>query len=520
MGMQLDFMFEPTALMSVDEIYQHATAELLQALKEDRRIERKPAGIHAEQLGSVYITMWANTPDGGLLVVGMEDDGGISGCAHLSQDSLNELERAGYQFCPDAKCVTKRIAAVNLQGGADFLLLIRVYYREDKLVMNNRGEAFNRIGGSKHKLSHAEMRELEADKGQVSLERELCGLHYPDDFDVDAIAKFASRVRTRNEWADDHSTEDILELLHLGKLRNGQMVPNIACALLFARDPTDKFPGCRIRFLRFEGEREGTGEKFNATKDLYIVGTVPNLIVLAEEVLDAQLREFSRVGPDGKFMTAKEYPKLAWYEAVVNACVHRSYGLRNMDIFVKMFDDRLVIESPGGFPPFVTPENIYEVHHPRNPTVMQALSFLDYVKCAHEGTRRIRQTMADMELPAPEFTQTEAGHASVRVTLRNNVKQRKVWIDSDAGRIIGEALFNSLNADERRAVNCAVEDGEVSVSQVQRLTYRTWPSAKKLLVGLVEKGILEHDLREHLDRDPQARFRLAGTSSGSAATRH
>ena len=51
--------------------------------------------------------------------------------------------------------------------------------------------------------------------------------------------------------------------------------------------------------------------------------------------------------------------KKAWYEALVNACVHRSYNLKNMNIFIRMFDDRLEIESPGGFPPLVTPENIF-----------------------------------------------------------------------------------------------------------------------------------------------------------------
>ncbi len=73
---------------------------------------------------------------------------------------------------------------------------------------------------------------------------------------------------------------------------------------------------------------------------------------------------------------------------------HRSYGLRNMNIFIKMFDDRLVIESPGAFPPFVTPDNIYDSHHPRNPHLMNALYFLDFVKCANEGTRRMRDMMA------------------------------------------------------------------------------------------------------------------------------
>ena len=38
-----------------------------------------------------------------------------------------------------------------------------------------------------------------------------------------------------------------------------------------------------------------------------------------------------------------------------------------------MFDDRLVIESPGTFPTFVTPDNIYNMHAPRNPIIMNAM---------------------------------------------------------------------------------------------------------------------------------------------------
>jgi ATP-dependent DNA helicase RecG len=43
-----------------------------------------------------------------------------------------------------------------------------------------------------------------------------------------------------------------------------------------------------------------------------------------------------------------------------------------MHITVDMFYDRLVIESPGAFPPFVTPENIY-TQHARNPKLMDVL---------------------------------------------------------------------------------------------------------------------------------------------------
>ena len=189
--------------------------------------------------------------------------------------------------------------------------------------------------------------------------------------------------------------------MKLGTLENGVFIPNIACALMFASDPKDVIPGGWVRFLRFEGEQEGTGEQWSAVQDRDIEGTVPEIIVTTDEMISSHLRTFSRLDANGRFFTQPEYPRTAWYEAVVNACVHRSYGngLKNVPIFVKMFSDRLVIESPGTFPAFVTPENIYDSHVPRNPCLMEAMRHLDFVKCAHEGTRRMRESMSAMALP-------------------------------------------------------------------------------------------------------------------------
>lgn len=496
------------ALMPVDEIYEKVDQKLLERLKEDRRIERKPEGIQARQLGD-YFSMWANTiPEGGLLVVGMADDGVVMGCLSLSQDRLNDLERAGSVYCPDARFKCKRVSVVRPDLAEDFVLVFRVHYRHDKVVETVSNEAFTRLGETKKKLTREEVRELQIDKGQVDLELEPVELKYPEDFDLDLVRQFANGVRTIRELSGDITDEEVLDLRHLGKREFSGFKPNNACALLFASDPMTRFPGCKIRFLRFDGEQEFSGERFNAVKDQSVEGSIPRQILEIEKILDSNIRDFSRLGDDGKFYTAPEYPKLAWYEAVVNACVHRSYGLRNMNIFVKMFDDRLVVESPGAFPPFVTSENIYEVHHPRNPYLMEAMFYLKFVKCAHEGTRRIRDTMIGMNLPQPEFEQKESGYASVRVTLRNRIKQRKVWIDSDASALLGEALSKTLSLHEKRVINFACEHGDISVSQVQRLTSRTWPSAKKVLDLLEQKGILYHNKRQGLERDPQARYVL------------
>lgn len=496
------------ALLSVSEIYDNLSVELLARLHEDRRVERKPAAFQPRYLAD-YLSMFANTkPEGGIVVVGMDDRGNVTGCSQLTIERVNDLERVGTVYCPDARYESKRLGALNPSGKQDFLLVIRVFYREDKVVRTASGDAYVRLGESKEKLTAEQIRELEIDRGQIEFEREPCSLAYPRDFDLNLVAKFCNGIRGARKFNLQHNDAEILELRHLGRHSAGTFVPNNACALLFALDPLAKFPGCKIRFLRFDGEHEGAGERFNAVKDITVEGPVPTLIVRAEEVVESQIRDFSRMGTDGKFYTAPEYPKAAWYEAIVNACVHRSYGLRNMNVFIKMFDDRLVIESPGGFPPLVTPENIYDVHHPRNPHLMDAMLYLDFVKAANEGTRRMRQTMSDMNLPMPEFVEKDHGYAVVRVTLRNDLKHRRVWVDSEASAIVGEALSRQLSQHELRVINWIAENKSINVSQVQRLTEKTWPAARKLLEGLVEKGILEEVRRAWLTRDTQARFLL------------
>jgi ATP-dependent DNA helicase RecG len=509
---QLPLDLEPVGLVTVEAIYVRADQALLQTLREDRRIERKPTSVQPAFLGE-YISMWANTPGGGLVVIGLTDDGSVAGCNSLGQESLNRLEQTGRDYAPEARYATRRIAATRPDGSGDFLLLFHVRYREDKVVRTVRGDSYIRYGDSKRKLTPEEVRELEADKGQVDVEQERVRLTYPDDFDTSAVDAFADRVRKGMDLDDRLPADEILELRRLGRREGGRFVPNLACALLFARDPCLLVPGCKVRILRFDGDHEGAGVKFNVVKDLTVEGTIPYVIQSTADILTHQLRDFSRLGPDNKFYTAPEYPRPAWYEAVVNACVHRSYGLmKNMNVFVKMFDNRLVIESPGGFPPPVTADTVYEIHQPRNPHLMEAMRFLDYVKCAREGTRRMRESMTRADLPAPEFEQKDVSHALVRVTLRNNIALRKVWLDSDATEIVGETIAQTLSEDERRAINFAAEHGKVNASQVQRLTQKTWPQAQKLLVGLADKRVLRHVHRRGLDRDPQAHFVLAGSA--------
>ena len=512
----LEFDIKPTLeqLMSPDEIFERADEPLLRKLSEDRRIERKSSRISGVSLGE-YLCMWANTPpDGGLIACGISDDGVIEGCKYLSTEKLNKIEKAAHDYCPDAIYDLKRIEVNNKSGEPDFILLFRVKYRPTNVVKTSSQEVFVRKGDSKFKLKPEEIRELQADKGEISFELEDCKLRWPDDFNEKAVNDFVTVVKKERSIPDTRTTEEVLVLCHLGKRVSGGMQPNNACLLLFANDPVRLMPGCKIRFLRFEGEHEGTGKNYNAVKDEFLEGCVSELIRQAEQILESQLRTFSPLNTKGKFFPVPEYPKDAWYEAIVNACVHRSYGngMKNMPIFVKMFDDRLVVESPGPFPPFVTPENIYDTHHARNPHLMQAMFYMKYVKCIHEGARRIRDTMKEMLLPAPDFRQNpDSASVMVRVTLRNNIKQRRTWIDRDVSKVVSEVIASSFSEMEKRAVNWAAENEKISISDANKYLNISWQSAKKLLFDLAKRKVFQYirfkPYKKNL-RDSKAYFRL------------
>jgi ATP-dependent DNA helicase RecG len=503
------------ATLTVEDIYNRLPDPILLAqLGEDRRVERKSARITARALGD-YFSMWANTPDGGVLVIGIEKDGEITGCVQLDQNQINEIEDAARVFCCEARFESKRVPCVRTSDGkSDFLIIFRVHYHKDKVVKTSAGQAFIRSSDKAKEIRDEELRELQIAKGEVHYEYEPVTLIFPDDFNSELIAEFVSNYAERNGLELPHKETEILVHRRLGVINpKGVFIPNNACCLLFAKDPMRIFPGCKLRFMRFEGETEKTGEDYNLVKDVMLEGPIPTLIQEAEKLISSHLREYTALDSEGRFYTAPEYPKIAWYEAIVNACAHRSYSLKTMNIFVKMFDDKLVVTSPGSLPPLVTPENIFEIHHPRNPIVMEGLRYFGLVKCANEGTRRMRDAMIQSKLSSPTFKQTKDSGGNVAVTLQNNYKQRRRFVDSDATKkIVSETIFKTLSEEDRRLINSAAENQGINVTQAMRLLDCDWGTAKRRLQSLANRQLLLREVRKDITRDAKAKYVLRGSN--------
>lgn len=141
----------------------------------------------------------------------------------------------------------------------------------------------------------------------------------------------------------------------------------------------------------------------NVVKDIIFEGTILNQINKMVELLELQIDEPTYLGQDGRFVTKREYPHFVLQELTVNSECHRDYAIRGTEIQVKMFDDRLVFESPGTLPGNVKPDNIRHTHFSRNPHIAQFLKAYKFVKEFGEGVDRMSREMEAVDMLPPTY---------------------------------------------------------------------------------------------------------------------
>ena len=141
----------------------------------------------------------------------------------------------------------------------------------------------------------------------------------------------------------------------------------------------------------------------NVIKDVVFEGRILQVIEKALEFVRSQIKERTYLGADTRFITEPECPEFAWKGLIVNAVSHRDYSIKGTDFQIKMFDDRLTVESPGTLPSTVRLNNMRHVHFSRNPKIAQFLHEYEYVQKYGEGVDRLYEVMGAAGLPQPEY---------------------------------------------------------------------------------------------------------------------
>lgn len=445
---------------------------LFSTLKENQYFDRKSARKDDKEIAK-HISAFANSA-GGKLVIGIEDDGEVTGFKRDGARDIENFERAALTTCTPTPIVRRdRIHVVNSSGEDDLILVLDIEASTSHSVARaSDDEVFLRQNDRSVRLNREQVLALEYDKGQRVFEDELIEDSSLDDVDHEVLDRYKEILGT------DAPDEQVLRSRRF--MRDGRLT--VAGALLFAQDPSAMMPQARVRVLRYDGIKMETGERLNITKERFFCGPLPKVIQGAYELISSMLREFQFLGSDGKFQTVPEYPEFAWFEGLVNAVTHRDYSFRGDYIRVSMFDDRLEIVSPGALPNIVTLDNMRNTRYSRNPRIARTLVEFGWVRELNEGVKRIYTEMQDSLLNDPVYT--EPGGTRVQLTLENNIVARTVRRSEALEDKLSAERLASLDEYELAAVRLAFTNGKVTARELADHIGRTRRTAGNVFKGI------------------------------------
>ena len=351
--------------------------------KEDQTFDFKSIQIAPKAL-AITIVAFANA-DGGDIAVGVSDKTRKIEGVDQHTEKLNELLRVPLDFCnPTVSITSELLPCTDKDGNENHILLMHIP-ASSELHVNQADEAFMRVGDKSRKLSFEERIQLMYDKGERYYEDTAVYGATVDDIDMTAVERYTELIgytKSAKQYLHENNS-------FITTNAKGEEQVSVACILLFGKYPQKFFPRGRTRFIRYKGTEERVGAEMNVIKDVTFEGTILDQVKATIAYLETQVEEHTFLGQHGQFVTHRDYPKFVIQEMVVNACCHRAYNIKGTEIQIKMFDNRLVFESPGRLPGTVKPSNIRHTHFSRNPKIAQFLKAYNFVKEFGEGVDRV-----------------------------------------------------------------------------------------------------------------------------------
>jgi ATP-dependent DNA helicase RecG len=306
----------------------------------------------------------------------------------------------------------------------------------------------------------------------------LCPGATLDDLDAVQVEAYREQLNRRHPGSPLIHLSMAELLAQVGAVAGKDRVrPTLSGILVFGRDPQRFYPSFTVTFLHFAGTSTA---RAHPEAPLYLdnrefQGTLPAIITAVRATLFGKLSK--RAVIDGFVRhEVPEYPESAYREAIVNAVGHRDYSLEGTSIQVRLFADRLEVQSPGGLGGNLTVDNIVYEQYTRNPHIMHLLEDHGYVERRGLGVDQMIRAMAEAGLGPPVF---ENRGSSFWVTLRSAPPARPL---PDLSRL-------GLNDRQIRAVQILFGRGRLTNREYQQEFEVSERMALYDLQGLVDAGL-------------------------------
>ena len=266
---------------------------------------------------------------------------------------------------------------------------------------------------------------LRLDKGLSSFEDDRTELSFDEIKNSTILSDFLKEVApstTPYDW------------LRKQKIMDSSARVTVAGVLLYDECPQATLPKqSAVKILRYHtDEKEGSRDTLESGYPITIEGDVYSLI---HESVRKTKEIIEKMGVVGETQTEKkQYPEVTLHEIITNAILHRDYSIRK-DIQIRIFTNRIEVESPGKLPGHITLDNILQEQCARNPKIVRLISKFPQPpnKDVGEGLNSAFQAMLQMQLKQPQIIE---GDNSVLVIIKHERL-------ADAETVIWEYLENN-----------------------------------------------------------------------------
>ena len=350
--------------------------------------------------------------------------------------------------------------------------------------------AYLRVGNTNRQMTEYEVFGYLSSRDQPKQDEEILTDAAMDDLDTRLLDDYLAKLRQARPGAGflDGPREEVLTRLHVA-FHDGETIrPTLAGLLTFGKYPQEFLPQLMITFVQYYGttEEEKTPQGARFVDSRRFEGPIPEMIDQAERYAFAAMRKAALI--DGVFRREiPEYPPAALREAIANAVAHRDYSpyVRGSYIQIRMFADRLEVQSPGGLFGNVTVENIEEEQSTRNARLMRLMEDVHIVENRGSGIGDMLQAMREANLEPPRFADRRT---SFLVTLRNHT-----LMTPEAIEWLNQFAHIQLDDRQRLVLVYLRQHKQITNSDYRRLNHVDAATAGQELRGLVQAGLVEQE---------------------------
>lgn len=369
------------------------------SLPEDHFHDVKAKEIAPSKL-SRTISALANA-SGGELYIGIKET--ITGTnkvrewnGFVDEEEANPVLQMLDQIAPLADFIDHVFISSPITSDTGLVLKIEIL-KNAVITKSTDGTVYLRKGAQSLPVNSEEgMERLRLDKGISSYE----------DYTVDIDLNFISNSNTIIEFLLSviPTAEPEQWLAKQQLIRNSK--PTVAGVLLFADEPQAFLPKrSAVKVFRYKTSLLVPSREHLVFDPITVEGCAYHLIYNAVRKTQEIVEEMKRLGEQS--LVDVQYPTETLHEIITNAILHRDYSIA-ADTQIRIFDNRIEVESPGRLAGHVTVDNILGTQYARNQRLVRLINKFTNPpnKDVGEGLNTAFDAMRKLRLKDPIITES------------------------------------------------------------------------------------------------------------------